>query len=88
MKPDGTFTSADVCGDDDIDAHGPKNEPGSGSGTWADEGWKGQSSVTVPFEADDVSSAYRALRDGRKLRRWTYVGDPGDSRSLCILTQE
>ncbi|MCX4533902.1 hypothetical protein OHA79_24400 [Streptomyces sp. NBC_00841] len=88
LKPDGTFTSADICGDYDIDAYGPKNEPRSGSGTWAGEDRKGQSSVTVSFEADDVSSAYRALRDGKKLRLWAYVGDPDDGHSLCILTQE
>ncbi|MEV0374728.1 hypothetical protein AB0I10_33940 [Streptomyces sp. NPDC050636] len=33
LKPDGTFTAHDVCGDYDISAYGPENEPRSGSGT-------------------------------------------------------
>ncbi|MCX4545806.1 hypothetical protein [Streptomyces sp. NBC_01565] len=85
LKPDGTFTADDLCGDYDISAYGPENEPRSGSGTWHDDR-RGQSSVTVSFEADGVSSTYQALRDGKKLKLWTYVGDPDEGHSLCILT--
>ncbi|MFD9500455.1 hypothetical protein [Streptomyces sp. NPDC060035] len=87
LKPDGTFTADDVCGNDDISAYGPENEPRSGSGTWYDDGWEGQSTVTVSFEADGGTSAYEALRDGRTLKLWTYVGDPDEGAALCILTQ-
>lgn len=62
------------------------NEPRSGSGTWDDDDWEGQSSVTVSFEGDRVSSTYEALRDGKTLKLWTYVGDPDEGHSLCILT--
>ncbi|MFD8222805.1 hypothetical protein ACFV16_01325 [Streptomyces massasporeus] len=86
LKPDGTFTADDVCGDYDISAYGPENEPRSGSGTWDADEQDGQSSVTVSFEADPVTSTYEALRDGKTLKLWTYVGDPDEGHSLCILT--
>ena len=88
LKPDGTFTADGVCGDYDIDAYGPENEPRSGSGTWEAENSKGQTGVTVSYDRGDVSSAYEALRDGRTLKLWTYVGDPDDGHSLCILTRQ
>ena len=87
LKPDGTFTADDVCGDYDISAFGPENDPRSGSGTWDDYVSEGQSSVTVTYGTDRVSSTYQALRDGRKLKLWTYVGDPDEGHSLCILTR-
>ncbi|MDQ0950979.1 hypothetical protein QFZ24_004902 [Streptomyces phaeochromogenes] len=86
LKPDGTFTADDVCGDYDISAYGPENEPRSGSGTWGDNDREGQSSVTVSFEADRVNSTYKTLRDGKTLKLWTYVGDPDEGHSLCVLT--
>lgn len=86
LKPDGTFTANDVCGDYDIDAYGPENEPRSGAGTWDEDDSEGQSSVTVSFGADRVSSTYEALRDGKTLKLWTYVGDPDDGHPLCILS--
>ncbi|MFG2826390.1 hypothetical protein ACGFWI_02745 [Streptomyces sp. NPDC048434] len=55
--------------------------------TWsAEDAQEGQTSLTVSFKAKGVSSSYEALRDGKKLKLWTYVGDPDDSHSLCILT--
>lgn len=86
LKPDGTFTADDVCGDYHFSAYGPENDPRSGSGTWGDDGSEGQSRVTVSFEADRVSSTYEALREGKTLKLWTYVGDPDEGHSLCILT--
>ena len=86
LKPDGTFTADDVCGVDDIDASGSETEPRSGSGTWYDDVSEGQSSVTVRFEADGVGTTYEALRDGKTLKLWTYLGDDPDDGRLCILT--
>ncbi len=88
LKPDGTFTAERVCGDYDIDAFGPKNEPRSGSGTWTADDWKGQTSITVSYDPRDVDSGYQALREGTTSKLWTYVGDPDDGHSLCILTQQ
>ncbi|MFF8867690.1 hypothetical protein ACF08B_37245 [Streptomyces sp. NPDC015139] len=87
LKPDGTFTAERVCGDYDIDAFGPKNEPRSGSGTWKADDWKGQTSITVFYDPGDVDSGYEALREGRTSKLWTYVGDPDDGHSLCVLTE-
>ncbi|MFD9986280.1 hypothetical protein ACFWZJ_38475 [Streptomyces massasporeus] len=86
LKPDGTFTADGVCGDYDISAYGPENEPRSGSGTWDADERDGQSSVTVSLEADRVTSTYEVLQDGKTLKLWTYVGDPDEGHSPCILT--
>ncbi|SCZ15618.1 hypothetical protein SAMN02745898_11493 [Streptomyces sp. 136MFCol5.1] len=87
LKPDGTFTADDVCGNFfDLDVDDLKNGPRSGSGTWRDSDWKGQTSVDMSFKADSVSFGYDALRDGKTLKLWTYVGDPDEGRPLCILT--
>jgi hypothetical protein len=87
LKPDGTFTADDVCGNFfDLDVDDLKNGPRSGSGTWRDSDWKGQTSVDMSFKADGVSFGYDALRDGKTLKLWTYVGDPDEGRPLCILT--
>lgn len=87
LKPDGTFTADDVCGGFfGIDADEPENEPRSGSGTWRDSEWKGQTSIDMSFKADGVSFGYEALRDGKILKLWTYVGDPDEGLPLCILT--
>ncbi|MFP3986514.1 hypothetical protein U9R90_03235 [Streptomyces sp. E11-3] len=87
LKPDGTFTAHGVCGNYDIDAYGPENDPRSGSGTWTVADWQEeQTSLTVSFQGNGVSSNYKALRDGRTLKLWTYVGDPDEGHPLCILT--
>ncbi|MFF4900587.1 hypothetical protein [Streptomyces sp. NPDC001068] len=86
LRADGSFTAGDVCGDYDISAYGPENEPRSGSGTWDTDELKGQSSVTVSFGAGRVTSTYEVLRDGRALKLWTYVGDPDEGHALCVLT--
>ncbi|WP_328625553.1 hypothetical protein OHA88_12495 [Streptomyces sp. NBC_00353] len=87
LKPDGTFTADDVCGGYfGIDADEPENEPRSGSGTWRDSDWQGQTSVDMSFKADGVSFGYEALRDGKTLKLWTCVGDPDEGLPLCILT--
>lgn len=88
LKPDGTFTADHACGDYDIDAFGPKNEPRSGPGTWTADGWKGQTGITVSYDPGDVDSGYQALREGTTSKLWTYVGDPDNNHSLCILTQQ
>ncbi|MFF5895489.1 hypothetical protein ACFY8O_06105 [Streptomyces argenteolus] len=41
----------------------------------------------MSFDADSTAATtYAALRDGRKLKLWTYVGDPDEGTPLCILT--
>ncbi|MFF3617206.1 hypothetical protein [Streptomyces sp. NPDC002580] len=87
LKSDGTFVADDLCRDFfDFDDDGLDYEPRSDSGTWHDSDRKGQTSVDMPFEADGVSFGYESLRDGRTLKPWSYVGDPGEGRPPCILT--
>ncbi|MFF6780916.1 hypothetical protein [Streptomyces sp. NPDC012510] len=86
LKPDGTFAAHDVCGDYDVDPYAPENEPRSGSGTWDQDDWDGQTSLSVSFDTGDVRSRYEALRHGKVLKLWTYVGDPDSPHPLCVLT--
>ncbi|MER7000564.1 hypothetical protein [Streptomyces sp. NPDC000410] len=85
LNPDGTFTADHLCGDYHISAYGPENDPKSGAGTWDESDQDGQTSVTIAFERGPEST-YEALRDGKTLKLWSYVGDPDSGHSLCILT--
>jgi len=85
LKPDGTATADRVCSDHDI--IDGTDAPRSGTGTWETEEDEGQSHVYVSFDADSTAATtYAALRDGRTLKLWTYVGDPDEGTPLCILT--
>lgn len=84
LKPDGTVLADRVCSDHDI--IDGEDAPRSGSGTW--ESWEddGGSQITVSFDTDSTATtSYLALRDGGKLKLWTYVGDPDDGSPLCVL---
>ncbi|MFE6185015.1 hypothetical protein ACFQ6U_11385 [Streptomyces sp. NPDC056465] len=79
LEPDGTYTADRACGGDGRE---------SGSGTWdrgrpsgVDEADGNE--ISVEYESDVTT--YEALRNGRTLKLWSYVGDP-DNGDLCILT--
>ncbi|GAA4909959.1 hypothetical protein ACFPM3_11505 [Streptomyces coeruleoprunus] len=87
LHPDGTFTADHLCGDYDIAAHGPENDPKSGSGTWEGSRWKGDTQVRITFKSG-AESLYEVLQDGKTLKLWTYVGDPDSGHPLCVLTRQ
>ncbi|MFD5138028.1 hypothetical protein ACFWMX_17545 [Streptomyces sp. NPDC058378] len=83
LKPDGTITADHVCSDYDI--IDGTDEPRSGSGTWEIQPDGDGATVQVSFRDAGEDSWYTALRNGRTLKLWTYVGDPDEGKPLCIL---
>ncbi|MEV3933336.1 MULTISPECIES: hypothetical protein [unclassified Streptomyces] len=78
LEADGTYTA-----DRDCSASGRE----SGSGTWSLDGMHGVDEVdgneiTVEFATYFIT--YEALRNGRTLKLWTYIGEPDDG-DLCVL---
>lgn len=61
------------------------DEPGSGSGTWEIQPDGDGATVQVSFRDAGKDSWYTALRNGRTLKLWTYVGDPDEGKPLCVL---
>ncbi|MFD7447072.1 hypothetical protein [Streptomyces sp. NPDC059909] len=93
LKPDGTFTANNVCGDwmgaSDWNWTGPR----SGSGTWEDDSDKTGTAVRRSFntkgpKGDDVGDVLSALRHGNTLMLWTRVGDEDNDDPHCILTRD
>ncbi|MFG2332688.1 hypothetical protein ACGFMM_24075 [Streptomyces sp. NPDC048604] len=91
MKPDGTFTADNVCGDWMGVSAWEWTEPRSGSGTWKGAFGKTGTDVQLTFatkgsEGEDVEGVFSALRHGRTLMLWTRVGDEDNDDPHCILT--
>lgn len=91
LKPDGTFTAEDVCGDwmgaSDLNWTGPR----SGSGTWKDDSGNTGTAVRLSFDTkgpqgDEVGDVLDALRHGKTLMLWTPVGDADNDEPPCLLT--
>ncbi|WP_141743730.1 hypothetical protein [Streptomyces agglomeratus] len=93
LKPDGTFTANNVCGDWMGASDWNWTEPRSGSGTWKDESSKTGTAVWRSFDAkgpkgDEVGDVLSALRHGKTLMLWTRVGDEDNDDPHCILTRD
>lgn len=92
LRPDGTFTADNVCGDWMGASDWNWTEPRSGPGTWKADFGRTGTAVRLSFDAkgpegDDVGDILSALRHGKTLMLWTRVGDEDNDDPHCILTR-